>query len=307
MPGQHCVDAPAAAPGTGLDRPAVDAGPFAHTDEPLACAPGVGHGDGRTLVDDLDLETTRKAAHGHVHPGRARRVPQRVRQRLLRDPVHRELEPGVGRQRAAQPLGVDRQPGRPEALDELLEVHRARLGRERRAVLDKLAEHASHVRERGPSCGRELVERRARPVGRTLQGRARTVGQGDHDREAVRDDVVHLSCDPRPLGGPCELRLLVPVPCDRVGPVDEVGDVQPPVPHADPDRDGGERERDDGKDCEEPRVERRVGVAPADAHRRRGRSRHQVRRVRGEIPEPDRRRDAEVDHRQDQPGDTRWA
>ena len=68
------------------------------------------------------------------------------------------------------------------------------------------------------------------------------VGQGDHHREAVRDDVVHLAGDPAALGSAGELGLPVPVPRQGVGPLHEVGQVLAPVAHADPDRHRGEHE-----------------------------------------------------------------
>ena len=59
----------------------------------------------------------------------------------------------------------------------------------------ELGEQHPHVAERTAGHARDRVERARSRLGTRAGGEAGAVGLGDHDRERVRDDVVHVAGD----------------------------------------------------------------------------------------------------------------
>ena len=97
-------------------------------------------------------------------------------------------------------------------------------GGRRRVVGPQDAEEAAHVGERvAPRLG-DRAERARGGVGVGRGSVPAAVGLGDDHGERVRDDVVHLARDAGALGGGRELCLLVALPLEAVGAVDERGD-----------------------------------------------------------------------------------
>ena len=110
--------------------------------------------------DDVDPQLVRVALQAHhdvrVRPG----VLERVRQRLLHDPVGRQVDRGLERGAVAVDLEVDAQPCRLDALDELGQLRDAGLGRERRRiVVAQHAEHPPHLDERLAAAALDLLQR----------------------------------------------------------------------------------------------------------------------------------------------------
>ena len=107
MDGEAAVGSPAGVEATAVERDAL-----AHADETVAAARGA-CGPPGPVVDDLELERVGAVADVNLGVSVAG-VLERVRQRLLDDPVGRELDPG--RQRAALALDARaRRGGRPRA------------------------------------------------------------------------------------------------------------------------------------------------------------------------------------------------
>ena len=156
-------------------------------------------GGPRTVVDDLQDDLPWLVADGHRGAGRPG-VLQRVRERLLHDAVPRELQP----RRHVDRLALDGQrrvePGLAGAAHEIADA-----AKRRRAV-----ERVGVVAVHGPGQVAELGERLAagvRDEARRLAGGVRVAledapgGARLHDDrgEVVRQHVVQLACDARPL------------------------------------------------------------------------------------------------------------
>ena len=77
------------------------------------------------------------------------------------------------------------------------------------------AEQPAHLLERLAAGLGDLRQRAAAASGSLGRGVAAAVGLGDHHRQRVRDDVVQLARDPRPLLRRPELRLLVALDLER--------------------------------------------------------------------------------------------
>jgi hypothetical protein len=122
---------------------------LAHADEAVAALAGRAGADGRaTAVAHGD----RERVAGPVQPqvgGRAGGMPAHVGQRLLDDPVGRQVERAVQGARLAVLLDGDGEAGRPGAVEQRGELAEPRLGRERPrvTVLAQHAEEPAHLPE----------------------------------------------------------------------------------------------------------------------------------------------------------------
>ena len=171
-------------------------------------------GPPRAVVGDLQLRSGRGVAQPHLRAGLRAGVLEGVGERLLHDPV--DGQPGAGTPGARGALAGQLDPDARGAdlVDQLVEVVQARLGDQlerglRRLAVAEQAEQSPHFRQRLPPRPRDLLHRVRGPVGRRGGGEGRAVGQGDHDGQVVRDDVVQLPGDAGALGGDRELGLLV--------------------------------------------------------------------------------------------------
>jgi hypothetical protein len=136
------------------------------------------HGSRRPADDGRGLPPDHDDGAGRVG------VLDGVRECLLHDPVRGLVEAGRQRPPRAGLLELDRDPARPHARRQLVEPLQGR-ARLRGAALP-LAEEAEQAAE--------LDER-------ALQHPHGGVGLDDHDADRVRDHVVDLARDPRPLLG----------------------------------------------------------------------------------------------------------
>ena len=70
-------------------------------------------------------------------------------------------------------------------------------------------EQTAHLHQCLPAGRGHPLDRTGSLVGRGIERVSGAIGKGDHDREVVRDDVMHLASDAGALGGGPELGLLV--------------------------------------------------------------------------------------------------
>ena len=265
---------PAARQRSGTERAAAEVHPLAHADDPVPGSRGrhaglreyrgqaavVGYPDDQVRVRVADADDTR---------GARTRVLDHVRERLLDDPVRRQVHargrgPGV-----PGDLQGDLDPGTASAPDEPVQARQPRRGGERRlpglaAAGDRLtaarwrlassgidprrtrrhvllaehAEHPAHLLKGVPACRLDRAERVLGAVGPHVDDVLAVAGlDGDHGH-AVRHDVVQFARDPQPfLGDRAARRLLL-----------QRHHVQPALPHRVPGHPGddvGERDRDE--------------------------------------------------------------
>ncbi len=233
---------------SGRQRAAEHRGAFAHADDAV---PGCGRrrvvaGGGRRVVPDAEPQAARLVVDldGRARPGR---VPQRVAERLLHDPVGGQLHTGRQRPLDADDAQVHGQAGAPHGGDEPFEPVHAGL----RATFGAAVGAAEHTKEPahlgqrlagdGACLGHVVLDGLRQPGDPERRGLG---ADGDH-RHVVGDDVVELPRDPRPLlqQRAAGLLLLLPPPA-----LDHLGLQPPPRPDevAQGDQDGGEQDRDIG-------------------------------------------------------------
>ena len=125
----------------------------------------------------------------------------RVRQRLLDDAIRRQVDAGRQRHRLALRSQLDPKAARAGLLHELAHVAQPRLRRQRcvgvRPAQD--AKRAAHLVERVAPRALDRLQRFARALGVAVEHRPRALRLRHHPADAVRDDVVQLARDPRPL------------------------------------------------------------------------------------------------------------
>ena len=116
-------------------------------------------------------------------------------------------------------LELDRQPGRAHLLGERLDAPERRLRRPRLllVVVPQHPEQPAHLTEGLLARALDRVERGTGGRGIAGEHLAPTAGLDDDDRDRVRDDVVELPRDPRPLlGHGCSCALvLIALELDR--------------------------------------------------------------------------------------------
>ena len=159
-----------------------------------------------------------------------------------------------------------------------------------------------------PSRQPHLGQRLAAGAGHLLHGRGgllrglasgehRPVGERDHHRQVVGDDVVHLPRDPGALGGGRDTALLVALELEPRGPFLQRCQQRPPVLDADAEqgrRDHQRREADEEREHRVAPAQRRqhrpdLGHAhrrrrpPARRDRRNGVQRDQQRQIRAQL------------------------
>src|SRR5213076_112 len=129
----------------GVEAAAVERHTLAHAHEavPAGCCRRRGSG---AVVGDLELERVRRVADLDPRP-RLARVLQRVRQRLLHDPVGGQLDPDWELAWLTFDLELDGKAGFPELPDENRNVGEAGLGRE--WLVRAATEHAQQTTHLG--------------------------------------------------------------------------------------------------------------------------------------------------------------
>ena len=154
----------------------------------------------RAVVDDLELEAGVAKRERHRDVGRVG-VLERVRERLLHDPVDGELDAAGKRRRLTDHLQSYGQSGGAVARDELVQLGERGLRARLRPLLG-----LSQQREDSPQLGQALLaasldagERLVGDLGRGAQHVAGTAHADQHDADRVGDDVVQLTGDRRPL------------------------------------------------------------------------------------------------------------
>ena len=254
--------------GTGLHVAAVGVDPLLHADQAAADARGGRRGAARAVIVDVDAQLAGQVLQPHRGPGARAAVLEGVGQGLLHQPVHGELHPR-GHVRGG-PVDLQRgvQPGRPDLVDEQIELGQVRDRLEALAgvLAGPLAQHAEQPAGigQGPAPG---GRHRAHDLGGPLRGggrrRDRRVAQGDHDREVMGDDVVHLPGDPGPLGGRGEGPLLIPLAFQAFRAVAQFGQVGPAGGRVQAEPEGG-RDHAGNEDRVEPPAAAREQQQPDD-------------------------------------------
>ncbi len=233
------------------DRAPEQLHPLPHADEPPAGSRCVRVLAG-AVVEDLDLEPVRAVGDAHGRrPGPG--VLHHVGERLLDDPVRRDVDRGRQRHRLAGDRGRHLEPGGTDRGDELLEPVQARLRGEslvvRRVRVPEQPQHPAHLLE-PPARG--LLDRGQAVPGALgvavehVAGAARLHHDG---RQAVRHDVVQLAGDPGALGR------------DRLGGVLVPRLVQGPRPFVAHPDDATDQPHRAEQDRRRQRVRGRVGAA----------------------------------------------
>jgi len=125
---------------------------------------------------------------------------ERVRQRLLDDPVGRQLDPDGELRRLALDAQLHRQAGRAQLTDQQRHVGEPRLGLERIVrVAAQHAEQAPHLGQRAAAGALDRLEHLARRGVLIAQPAPFGAGLQHHHRDVMGDHVVQLARDPRPL------------------------------------------------------------------------------------------------------------
>ena len=131
------------------------------------------------------------------------RVLERVRQRLLHDPVGGDVDPGRKLHRLAFDGDLDRQPGCGQRRRELVDAGQARLRREREllVVAPEHPEEPPHLGQRLLTRVLDRIEGRPRLVRGMREHPSAAPGLEHHHADPVCDDVVELPGDPCALLG----------------------------------------------------------------------------------------------------------
>jgi hypothetical protein len=134
------------------------------------------------------------------HDVRGRGVFQHVRQRLLHDPVRRQIHARGQRSRLALDMQLGGQAGRARRPQKVVDVGQPRPGIER--PVGRSAQHTEdplQLGQRLPAGLLHNIERVPFLVLIRSQQPAHSAGVQGHDADAVRDDVVQLPGDFEPL------------------------------------------------------------------------------------------------------------
>ena len=125
---------------------------------------------------------------------------ERVRQRLLDDPVRRQLDPDRQLAPLALDAELDRKAGLAHLRDERRQVVEPRLRRERVGrVAAQHPDQAAHLGQRAAADLLDRLEHLARRPPLAVEHAPLGARLDDHHRDVVRDHVVQLARDPRPL------------------------------------------------------------------------------------------------------------
>lgn len=196
---------------------------------------------------------------------------EHVRQRLLHDPVGRDVDPRGQRAPPSLDLKVDREARTAHPSGQRVDVIQARLGCEREIlVLPQHAEQPPHLGQCLSSCPLDRQQRLACGLAALAEGHPLRACLDNHDRDAVRHDVMELTRDSRPLLRDREPRCLLVLPLKSVG--SQLETVREPLsipeePAGEPDA-GEERAhhdhvaglRDEGGREPEPKAGKRAGA-----------------------------------------------
>ena len=192
--------------GAGREFAAHDRGPLAQPDEPVAGAAALP--PAAAVVDDLELNGIETVGDAHTRASRPC-VLERVRQRLLNDPVGRQVDAWRQLDRLSLDIDLDRQTRRAELLGQVRRPARAMAavhGRARRRSHAAVRAGAASPREPARLCARS--RRRRRGIrGIVLEHAAPSARLHDDDRNRVGDDVVQLASNPLTLLADRGLRL----------------------------------------------------------------------------------------------------
>jgi hypothetical protein len=183
-----------------------------------------------------------------------------VGERLLDDAVGGESDAVGHRRRRIREGHLD-----VVADDEPGQVREAGLRSELDAVVRaEQAERVAHLREGGAAGGGDRLEGRRGEVGVVRRRVARAVGLHHDRRQPVRDDVVHLAGDPRPLVRGRERDLLGRLAPDLLAALDQRVDVRPPDATEGAERPRGDHDRRDRDDVRGHAGSRELAVVPDD-------------------------------------------
>ena len=276
---------PPSSRGPGLQPALVDRGALAHASQ--AGARPVRRGRRRAVggVDHFELERLGTVLDAQPRARSRPRVLERVGQRLLDDAEDRQLQPRGERDlRPPGHLVADRQTRGAHVLQQLVELVEPGLRRQPRVlvVLAQDAEQAAHLGQRLAAGARRGAHRVLGALRVVLDRIAGTVGQRDHHRHVVGDDVVHLARDPCPLRGGGQPALLVALALEPIGALLQRGHERAAIAGARAHHRGGRRQTGEPDERIEP-----VAVAPADQRQHDAELEHRHRRHR----QPSRTRD----------------
>ena len=129
-------------------------------------------------------------------------VPQRVRERLLRDAVGRDIDAGRQRGQVLIQLQLDVEPTVPELADQVVEVGHAR-GRGEPELVSLVADDVEQPAGLDEGAASGVGDVAQHPLGLVRVGTHQVLGGGrlhHHRAHRVRDDVVQLAGDPVAFG-----------------------------------------------------------------------------------------------------------
>ena len=175
-----------------LELAAVDGDALAQAEQPAVL--------GQAVVDHLDAHLAGDVGHADA---RAHGLPALARapQRLLHEPVGRQVDARGERHGLAVDPQLDVQAGRARALDQRAHVRKARLRREPQ-LLVLAAQHAEQPAQLGQRLAAGVLDDRERRLGAlrvALRHPPRGARLHGHRAERVRDHVVEVAGDPRAL------------------------------------------------------------------------------------------------------------
>src|SRR6478735_2586022 len=196
---------PAAGARARLDRAPDERDALAKPDQPVACA--VAGGLGASVVGDLDLDLVLAPADGDPCPRRAR-VLERVRERLLDHAVRRKVDARCELPRLPLDGELGRGAGFADGPDEHVHgAHRGLGGKVgHRPLPAQEPDQAPHLGQRLAAGGLDRLQRKPLALLPGLQEPPDGARLHRHHGDGVRDHVVELPRDARPLLGDGALR-----------------------------------------------------------------------------------------------------
>ena len=157
------------------------------------------------VVDDLDLERVGAVAQRAPRRARSPGVLERVRERLLHDPVGGQVDARRQRPRLALDAQLDRQPGAAHLREQRVELVERPAAARARAPRRPSRSRPTRRRISTSACAAGLLRRRGAPrrARRVALRAPRSAAPAwtTITLDGVRDHVVQLAGDPRPLLG----------------------------------------------------------------------------------------------------------
>ena len=179
-------------------------------------ATAVEHGCAFAVVANIDRYCGSLEAEDDLGGSGAAPVLERVGQRLLDDPIDRQIDPGLQSALLAVYLEGDWKSCCTHLLDERPQFGSARLRRELESLA--FAEHPEktrHLPERLPPRPLDRHQLVACPRGFGVEHSVGRLRVQHHHRHGMRDHVVKVSRDPCPLISHCRAGRLLPVALEQ--------------------------------------------------------------------------------------------